>query len=187
MPERITFPAWGARGGPRTELVGEFTPARRRCCATSELARVWELSQELKEGTDDAVRVRRARSRPTSTTASRTRSGRRPAAASLDGFLFDAKIGFCQQFSGAEALLLRMAGIPARVATGFTTGSFDEKQQEYVVRDLDAHSVGRGLVPRHRLGDARPDAGHGAAARAAGRRRGGAGVRRLARRAGPRR
>ena len=33
-----------------------------------------------------------------------------------------------------------MGGIPARVATGFTTGSFDEKQREYVVRDLDAHS-----------------------------------------------
>ena len=33
-----------------------------------------------------------------------------------------------------------MAGIPARVATGFTTGAFDEKEKEYVVRDLDAHS-----------------------------------------------
>jgi hypothetical protein len=33
-----------------------------------------------------------------------------------------------------------MGGVPARVATGFTTGSFDEEQGEYVVRDLDAHS-----------------------------------------------
>ena len=38
----------------------------------------------------------------------------------LDGFLFDASSGYCQQFSGAMALLLRMGGIPARVATGFT-------------------------------------------------------------------
>ena len=37
------------------------------------------------------------------------------AAYNLEGFLFDAKRGYCQQFSGAMALLLRMAGVPARV------------------------------------------------------------------------
>jgi transglutaminase-like putative cysteine protease len=58
----------------------------------------------------------------------------------LDGFLFDGKSGYCQQYSGAMALLLRMAGIPARVSTGFTSGSLDSKTREFVVRDLDAHS-----------------------------------------------
>jgi transglutaminase-like putative cysteine protease len=58
----------------------------------------------------------------------------------LDGFLFDGKAGYCQQYSGAMALLLRMAGIPARVSTGFTSGSLDAKTREFVVRDLDAHS-----------------------------------------------
>ena len=38
------------------------------------------------------------------------------------------------------ALLLRMAGIPARVVTGFSTGATDLKTGEYVVRDFDAHS-----------------------------------------------
>ncbi len=38
------------------------------------------------------------------------------------------------------ALLLRMAGIPARVVTGFSTGATDTKTGEYVVRDFDAHS-----------------------------------------------
>jgi protein-glutamine gamma-glutamyltransferase len=63
-----------------------------------------------------------------------------PAAYDLDGFLFDAKSGYCQQFSGAMALLLRMGGVPTRVVTGFTSGSLDSKTKEYVVRDLDAHS-----------------------------------------------
>jgi hypothetical protein len=36
--------------------------------------------------------------------------------------------------------LLRMGGVPARVATGFTSGSLDSKSGEFVVRDLDAHS-----------------------------------------------
>jgi len=62
------------------------------------------------------------------------------SAATLDGFLFDAKSGYCQQYSGSMALLLRMAGIPARVSTGFTSGSLDSKTREYIVRDLDAHS-----------------------------------------------
>jgi transglutaminase-like putative cysteine protease len=62
------------------------------------------------------------------------------AARNLEGFLHDAKRGYCQQFSGAMALLLRMGGVPARVATGFTSGSLDSKTGEFVVRDLDAHS-----------------------------------------------
>ena len=38
------------------------------------------------------------------------------------------------------ALLLRMGGVPARVAAGFSPGAYDRKRSEYVVRDLDAHS-----------------------------------------------
>jgi hypothetical protein len=63
-----------------------------------------------------------------------------PAARTLPGFLLQAKTGYCQQYSGAMALLLRMGGVPARVATGFTSGALDLKTREYVVRDLDAHS-----------------------------------------------
>jgi hypothetical protein len=58
----------------------------------------------------------------------------------LDTFLFDDRTGYCQQFSGAMALLLRMGGVPARVAAGFTPGTFDSERGEYIVRDLDAHS-----------------------------------------------
>jgi protein-glutamine gamma-glutamyltransferase len=58
----------------------------------------------------------------------------------LDTFLFGNRLGYCQQFSGAMALLLRMGGVPARVASGFAPGSYDRTRKEYVVRDLDAHS-----------------------------------------------
>lgn len=61
-------------------------------------------------------------------------------ASTLDGFLFSAKQGYCQQYSGAMALLLRMAGIPARVVSGFSTGATDTKTSEFIVRDFDAHS-----------------------------------------------
>jgi hypothetical protein len=71
----------------------------------------------------------------------------------LMGFLYQDKRGYCQQFSGAMALMLRMAGIPARVAAGFSPGSYNKDTGEYRVRDLDAHSwvevwfTGIGWVP----------------------------------------
>src|SRR3954452_1918503 len=64
----------------------------------------------------------------------------RPAQYPLNAFLFRDKFGYCQQFSGAMALMLRMAGIPSRVAAGFAPGSYNRDSGEYRVRDLDAHS-----------------------------------------------
>ncbi|MEA2294766.1 MAG: protein-glutamine gamma-glutamyltransferase, partial [Solirubrobacteraceae bacterium] len=60
--------------------------------------------------------------------------------APLESFLFDTRLGYCQQFSGAMALLLRMGGIPARIATGFTPGGYRRSTGEWIVRDTDAHS-----------------------------------------------
>ena len=58
----------------------------------------------------------------------------------LASFLFDTKAGYCQQFSGVMALMLRMGGVPARVASGFSPGSYNSERKDYVVRDTDAHS-----------------------------------------------
>jgi protein-glutamine gamma-glutamyltransferase len=58
----------------------------------------------------------------------------------LQAFLFRDRIGYCQQFSGAMALMLRMVGIPSRVAAGFSPGSPTDRRGHYVVTDLDAHS-----------------------------------------------
>ncbi len=63
-------------------------------------------------------------------------AGRAP----LDFFLIDSKEGYCQHFSGAMALLLRMGGIPARVATGFSPGGFSKRRDAWIVRDTDAHA-----------------------------------------------
>jgi transglutaminase-like putative cysteine protease len=67
----------------------------------------------------------------------------------LDAFVFRDKAGYCQQFSGAMALLLRMGGVPARVAAGFTPGTLDAERREYVVRDIDAHSWVEAYFPSY--------------------------------------
>jgi transglutaminase-like putative cysteine protease len=58
----------------------------------------------------------------------------------LETFLFKTRSGYCQQFAGAMALLLRMGGVPARVAVGFTTGQYDSATHAWVVKDTDAHA-----------------------------------------------
>ena len=37
----------------------------------------------------------------------------------VDGFLFDTRRGFCEHYAGSFVFLLRAAGIPARVVTGY--------------------------------------------------------------------
>jgi transglutaminase-like putative cysteine protease len=56
----------------------------------------------------------------------------------LLAFVTRTRAGYCQHFAGAMAGMLRMLGIPARVAVGFTSGSPDGG--EWVVTDHDAHA-----------------------------------------------
>lgn len=66
----------------------------------------------------------------------------------LDAFVFRDRVGYCQQFAGAAALLLRLGGVPARVAAGFTSGSRDGGREEWVVRDYNAHAWVEAWFPR---------------------------------------
>ena len=66
-------------------------------------------------------------------------------------FVTRTKAGYCQHFAGAMAVMLRMLGIPARVAVGFTSGTFEDGK--WVVTDHEAHAwvevwfAGQGWVP----------------------------------------
>ena len=46
----------------------------------------------------------------------------------LVAFVTLTKAGYCQHYAGAMAVMLRMLGIPARVAVGFTSGTYDGKK-----------------------------------------------------------
>jgi protein-glutamine gamma-glutamyltransferase len=61
-------------------------------------------------------------------------------------FLFDSREGYCQHFSGAMALLLRLNGIPARVAVGFVTGK-PTGTDGYAVSSNNAHAWVEVLFP----------------------------------------
>ena len=57
----------------------------------------------------------------------------------LERFLFETRRGYCEQFAGAFAVLARAAGLPTRVAVGFTQGDLGNDGR-YQVRGLHAHA-----------------------------------------------
>lgn len=64
-----------------------------------------------------------------------------PAGAdAVDHVLFEDRRGYCQQIASAMAVLLRIAGVPTRVATGVVAGERDELSGEWIVRAQDAHA-----------------------------------------------
>ena len=54
-------------------------------------------------------------------------------------FLTTDKRGYCEQFAGAMVVLAREAGIPARVAVGFTPG-IQQADGSWLITNHDAHS-----------------------------------------------
>jgi len=141
--ERIQFPLYGDAGRPTMTPLsdnGAVPVDARAFLRNSRYARTYALARRLSRAAptqEDFVQsvMRYLGGDAFSYTESPPR-----AAENLDGFLFDAKSGYCQMYSGAMALLLRMGGVPARVSEGFTTGLPDRNTKEYVVRDFDAHS-----------------------------------------------
>ena len=57
----------------------------------------------------------------------------------LDRFLFERRRGYCEQFAGAYGVMARIAGLPTRVAVGFTPGELGG-DGAFHVRGLNAHS-----------------------------------------------
>jgi len=75
-----------------------------------------------------------------------------PGRHTVDEFLFETREGFCEHFSSAFTVLMRAAGIPARVVTGYAGGYRNPFGDYWVVRRMDAHAwsevwlEGRGWV-----------------------------------------
>lgn len=133
--ERVRFDPglWGSSD--------EGDPVAPRIALQSPYARMFRLARHLAAGASSSYEVVRRIERYLN--SNRFAYDERPPVRRypLEAFLFRDHRGYCQQFSGAMAMMLRMDGIPARVATGFSPG---EPQTDapgvYRVRDFDAHS-----------------------------------------------
>lgn len=64
------------------------------------------------------------------------RLGRQP----IDDFLFNTRRGFCEHYAGTFVYLMRAAGVPARVVTGYQGGELNPVGDYLIVRQSDAHA-----------------------------------------------
>jgi hypothetical protein len=110
--------------------------------AFGDYAEVYRLSREwIGDATSAYQAVNRVESRLRGRFTYDERPPTPPAGVSpIADFLLTTKRGFCQQFAASMALMLRMNGIPARVAVGFASGRYDAARDSYEVVDRDAHS-----------------------------------------------
>jgi transglutaminase-like putative cysteine protease len=124
--ENIALPRSRARDNPRTR----------------ELARTLRA-----QNPDDDAYVRAViawlRSQPFHYTLSPTLL---PERAPVDAFLFDTQRGFCEHYASAFAVLLRAAGVPARVVTGYQGGEMNPNGDYLIVRQSDAHAWTEALI-----------------------------------------
>ncbi|MEL0287309.1 MAG: DUF3488 and transglutaminase-like domain-containing protein [Gammaproteobacteria bacterium] len=58
----------------------------------------------------------------------------------VDDFLFSSKVGFCEHFASAFAVMARMSGIPSRIVTGYQGGRFNPMGNYVEFRQYDAHA-----------------------------------------------
>lgn len=58
----------------------------------------------------------------------------------VDDFLFASRRGFCEHFASAFVVLMRAAGVPARVIGGYQGGELNPVDGYLVVRQSDAHA-----------------------------------------------
>ncbi|MXV06637.1 MULTISPECIES: transglutaminase family protein [unclassified Xanthomonas] len=143
---------WRLRSAPPQRVEADLDPAQRqRALAlppgynprTLALARQWRQQA----GADDAAIVARALQwirRDFAYTLQTPLPGRD----GVDEFLFRQKAGFCEHFSSAFVVLMRGAGIPARVVTGYAGGTRNPFGDYWVVRRMDAHAWAEVWLPQ---------------------------------------
>ena len=144
---------WRMRSAPRTALASDpsrtgLHPALRRLALrlpdgynprTRALADTWRREAGPSTAASDNVIVKRALAwirAEFAYTLDTPLLGRN----TVDEFLFDEKAGFCEHYSGAFVVLMRSAGIPARVVTGYVGGYRNPVGDYWLVRRSDAHA-----------------------------------------------
>ncbi len=69
------------------------------------------------------------------------------AADAIDGFLFDTRRGFCEHYAAAFTTLMRAAGVPARIVTGYQGGEANPLAAYLIVRQSMAHAWSEVYLP----------------------------------------
>ena len=58
----------------------------------------------------------------------------------IENFMFDTRVGYCEHYASSFAMMMRLAGVPARVVIGYQGGEWNEQGNYLIVRQSDAHA-----------------------------------------------
>lgn len=122
-----------------------FQDEAERIYAEAAAATNWDRALALQRYFHDPERFR----------YSTTEVGDLRGDAALETFVFDTRVGYCEYFASAMAVMLRSTGIPARVAVGFAPGrltlpadpAVGRTTNTYTVSSSDAHAWVEVLFP----------------------------------------
>lgn len=100
-----------------------------------------EYAQQLRQqfDSDDEIAqqvLKRFRTQPYFYTLNPPLTGKN----SVDDFFFNTQKGFCEHYASSFTLIMRAAGIPARVVTGYQGGELNPTGNYLIVRQSDAHA-----------------------------------------------
>ena len=77
----------------------------------------------------------------------------------IEYFLFQIRRGYCDYYATAMATMLRSVGVPARTASGYAEGTYDEESGLFFVTDADAHTWVEVFFPNYGWIEFEPTAG----------------------------
>jgi transglutaminase-like putative cysteine protease len=110
-------------------------PGRERNPRTLEMARAWQA-----ENPDPRQLARRALEYFRQEAFFYTLRPPLLGQNAVDDFLFSTRSGFCEHYASAFVVLMRAAGVPARIVTGYKGGEFNPVDSFLTVRQSDAHA-----------------------------------------------
>jgi len=146
--QTVLFPAFGSHGAPRDQSEPDRADGTA-AISDSPYAQVYALAQRLARGARTPYAYAERIMNYLAGNGYSYDEYPPPTPYPLATFLLLNRIGYCQQFAGSMALLLRMGGVPARVATGFTTGAYDNATKRWLVSDIDAHAWVEAWFPHY--------------------------------------
>lgn len=135
---------------PRSEFGGSSGTTMPQVLAGTPYGEVFALAAKLSAGTTSELEiVENVEAYLTQSGTFRyTKNVGRPGDYPLLDFLLTTHEGYCQHFAGAAGMLLRMAGVPTRVVSGFATGTSTGPGQ-WKVTDAEGHAWIEVYFPGH--------------------------------------
>jgi transglutaminase-like putative cysteine protease len=131
-----SYPAYHMQGGDADELRAALALPRQGNARARALARQWRASA----GADDEAVIRQGIEFFRAAGYQYTLQPPLLERDTVDGFLFDTRQGFCEHFASSFTFLMRAAGVPARVVTGYQGGEINPVDGFLEVRQADAHA-----------------------------------------------